>query len=575
VMYDPAQPTQLFVTRVNAALNAGSGQLDGSQFGLGAVDAAGSVVFRADSFGSGAAAAVLLVGDNIMRVRTPARTTGLNIINNAGATQGASVDWPLVRSTMTTSVPSAIPTDLAGRSIAITADFVGQLGVETSANTLTFSGAHRPNSLDHRGGPSFAAQSLVAGSAGTGGVLARSAAGGGKTDSMSVFALSSSGAVVASRTLTLPASISDACDAFSWPIAGGDFRQYDSQAVFRGGSGPVAVGKDAQGRGLAAALVYSGTSLATNNPINALAAARFDMNQPGQPAAWTVVAWVDASGSDGKDILGDYGLDGAPGSGDAGEGDGVINGMDAPIGRVASFSELGTGLTGPSLSAPAFDSAGNAYFTASVALKKRTGSIVVDDFQTALLRGVYDPATFCYRLELVLATGQTFLGQNSTRNWRVAWLGVADADSTSSAALWSGSVSSRPWNDADVSALPPSAPQHLGGLVASARIVYDTNSDGTFEDPTFPTGNASSADEAYNVVLYVGNITPPVGCDSIDFNGDGLFPDNADLEDFLSVFGGGPCSTGTCGDIDFNNDGLFPDNADLEAFFSVFGGGPC
>ena len=64
-------------------------------------------------------------------------------------------------------------------------------------------------------------------------------------------------------------------------------------------------------------------------------------------------------------------------------------------------------------------------------------------------------------------------------------------------------------------------------------------------------------------------------CDSIDFNGDGLFPDNQDLEDFLSVFGGGSCSTGTCGDIDFNNDGLFPDNADLEAFFSVFGGGNC
>ncbi|HYF14240.1 MAG TPA: hypothetical protein VD971_04115, partial [Phycisphaerales bacterium] len=48
----------------------------------------------------------------------------------------------------------------------------------------------------------------------------------------------------------------------------------------------------------------------------------------------------------------------------------------------------------------------------------------------------------------------------------------------------------------------------------------------------------------------------PVGCDSIDFNGDGLFPDNQDLQDFLDVFGGGACSTGTCGDLDFNNDGL-------------------
>ncbi|HYF14486.1 MAG TPA: PQQ-dependent sugar dehydrogenase [Phycisphaerales bacterium] len=64
-------------------------------------------------------------------------------------------------------------------------------------------------------------------------------------------------------------------------------------------------------------------------------------------------------------------------------------------------------------------------------------------------------------------------------------------------------------------------------------------------------------------------------CDSIDFNGDGLFPDNQDLEDFFSVFGGGPCSTGTCGDIDFNNDGLFPDNEDLEDFLNVFGGGNC
>lgn len=66
---------------------------------------------------------------------------------------------------------------------------------------------------------------------------------------------------------------------------------------------------------------------------------------------------------------------------------------------------------------------------------------------------------------------------------------------------------------------------------------------------------------------------PP--CDAIDFNGDGLFPDNLDLFDYLSVFGGGPCSTGACGDIDFNNDGLFPDNADITALFRVFGGGGC
>jgi hypothetical protein len=65
------------------------------------------------------------------------------------------------------------------------------------------------------------------------------------------------------------------------------------------------------------------------------------------------------------------------------------------------------------------------------------------------------------------------------------------------------------------------------------------------------------------------------GCDSIDFNNDGLFPDTADIDDLLSVFSGGPCSTGNCNDIDFNNDGLFPDTTDIDAFLNVFSGGPC
>ncbi len=64
-------------------------------------------------------------------------------------------------------------------------------------------------------------------------------------------------------------------------------------------------------------------------------------------------------------------------------------------------------------------------------------------------------------------------------------------------------------------------------------------------------------------------------CDSIDFNNDGLFPDTADIDDFLSVFSGGPCSTGTCNDTDYNNDGLFPDTLDIDSILSVFSGGPC
>ncbi len=65
-------------------------------------------------------------------------------------------------------------------------------------------------------------------------------------------------------------------------------------------------------------------------------------------------------------------------------------------------------------------------------------------------------------------------------------------------------------------------------------------------------------------------------CDSIDFNNDGLFPDTLDIDDFLSVFSGGPCSNDpNCSDIDYNNDGLFPDTLDIDSLLSVFSGGPC
>ncbi|MFO0832898.1 MAG: hypothetical protein U0637_13785 [Phycisphaerales bacterium] len=66
------------------------------------------------------------------------------------------------------------------------------------------------------------------------------------------------------------------------------------------------------------------------------------------------------------------------------------------------------------------------------------------------------------------------------------------------------------------------------------------------------------------------------GCDSVDFNQDGLFPDTSDIDDFLSVFSGGACSNDPqCSDVDFNNDGLFPDTLDIDSLLSVFSGGGC
>jgi hypothetical protein len=86
-----------------------------------------------------------------------------------------------------------------------------------------------------------------------------------------------------------------------------------------------------------------------------------------------------------------------------------------------------------------------------------------------------------------------------------------------------------------------------------------------------PCGNQTS-----NIVtLSVAGVCPLV-CDTIDFNNDGLFPDDNDLVTFLTVLAGGECPDGNfCNDIDFNNDELFPDDSDLIAFLRVLAGGTC
>jgi beta-glucanase (GH16 family) len=90
---------------------------------------------------------------------------------------------------------------------------------------------------------------------------------------------------------------------------------------------------------------------------------------------------------------------------------------------------------------------------------------------------------------------------------------------------------------------------------------------------TFTQGSQLAAGAAWFDDMRVTIDSAP--CDSIDFNGDGLFPDDIDLVAFLQVLSGGACPTQTCGDIDFNNDGLFPDDSDLLSFLRVLAGAEC
>lgn len=60
---------------------------------------------------------------------------------------------------------------------------------------------------------------------------------------------------------------------------------------------------------------------------------------------------------------------------------------------------------------------------------------------------------------------------------------------------------------------------------------------------------------------------------SSDFNGDGDFGTDADIQDFFACLGGDCCPT--CGTSDFDGDGDFGTDADIEDFFRVLGGGGC
>ncbi|HLP86220.1 MAG TPA: LamG domain-containing protein [Phycisphaerales bacterium] len=62
-------------------------------------------------------------------------------------------------------------------------------------------------------------------------------------------------------------------------------------------------------------------------------------------------------------------------------------------------------------------------------------------------------------------------------------------------------------------------------------------------------------------------------CDDIDFNNNGVFPEDQDVIDFFNVLAGADCPA--CNDIDFNNNSVFPEDQDVIDFFNVLAGGTC
>jgi len=67
----------------------------------------------------------------------------------------------------------------------------------------------------------------------------------------------------------------------------------------------------------------------------------------------------------------------------------------------------------------------------------------------------------------------------------------------------------------------------------------------------------------------------PGVCGTSDFNGDGDFGTDADIESFFACLGGNCCPTCWSAGADFNGDDDVGTDADIESFFRVLGGGVC
>lgn len=490
VNYDPAFTDRLYVKRVNAAVNGLDPSEDRSQLGIGSVDEAGNVFFRADSWGSPGPNPIQ--GNNILAVRIANRANVVNYIDNAG---GVDKTYWLVQNAGTKHhTPNMGPAAIfGGIPKYLGSNFDSEFGYSQMLNVSYTKNHLPPTVLDQRGQVAYVTRNhpFVGGTHGTCANLGMTAA---DPDTINVWGLDSTGNVAPSPlALTLPGSpITD-------PVTGVEtfpsikFDHFQSQTYYRGGNSQVALNFDQQDRLLAAAVAYTGTG-GTTDPYNDLIAARVDSQG--------VVDWVLVSYSSDQDYAFESGKE--IWAYNASHPQGLV------IGRQVTMEEATQGSTyGPSMSAPMIDAAGNIWFIGTVRLDyyKDGQQRSQPEYDSVLLRAVYDPGILGYTLELVLEPGEVFNSENSGKDWTIEFLELTDHNSVSSGTAFSGNISEKAYKGLDTGAYPglqPADAECLGGLVINARMHYDVDGDGEFNSPTSAGYDPQiPADESYQTLLYV------------------------------------------------------------------------
>jgi len=471
---------------------------DLSSLSIGSIDADGDTIIRVDDFGLTNMSPNTIMDENIIRIDTANRSADPNMLRNLlglnTSTDPAATFYFVNKSTVTMSPPAGMPTSRSAVS-------------DGAPIILDFEGAHRvgggPQLFDHldpavdahRGAPSYSTLSFGSGDAGTFAFLAISDTSSSyKADALVAATIDSAGSPVGTISAILPPVLSDGVFTAASP----EFIGHKSQAAFRGGSGPVAIGSTTTGDLLLAATAQSADA------GSFIVVAEFTPPIGNTAAQWSVAAHIGMSTLD------------APGGQQIGT---IVDG--AQIGSPVSFSS------------PALDLLGNVYF---VAAYKPTLGVA----RAAVFKAVRTPAG--YQLEVLLEAGQIITGANSTRPYEIDSITLGDSDSIASGSIWSGSVlQPRRLGAGGNTALADS----FGGLVVSAVIEYDNLAQLEFYDAVLfigPKGldglvgdinNDGVVDTADLGLLLAsfGTNDPPA-----DLNGDGGV-DTADLGLLLSNFG--------------------------------------
>ncbi len=521
VNFAPGEPARLFVRAVTGAVNSPNlTSADTAGFGGVSIDADGNTYMRADDFGVNGAPAV--AGVNWYRVRLADRTSTVSQISGNLAATAQATDHLLINAGDPHPPANNIPASAAGgngivvgNSFAATYVYGAAAPLFNSSNNLAGNSGQRGTFGSTDKTPLGGTQTFAALQTST-----------GPAESIAVWAADASGAVIIPTLIdfNLPGTLTDPTTGYSITTTNGGgaatLDGYRSQTAFAGGVGTVDVQEDQLGNILVAGTLYENGGVA-QDPANAIVVGRRDASGN---IAWVSVAnsSVFATPQTGKEIL-----DGPGGN---------------PIGRLTTLVDVtGGNPAGPSLSQPAFDAAGNVWFIAAVALDKvdpDTGPFI--DTDSALIRGVYNPTSFTYELELVMELGDVFTGLNSGLPYQIQFMGTADSNSVDSGTIFGSNVSSQPWNNTDIADLDTVDPRTNGGVVIRAEITYDVDGDGDFEDPTGGNNDPLSADESYATLFYIGNTTPapagPMGCNAADL----ALPFNsltfADISAFLAAF---------------------------------------